>query len=60
MPAIAKMQHCDYCGAEIGVFVKQWREVLSCGERECDRHVRDIEQQEREEAHEQLDRERGW
>lgn len=52
-----KMLHCDYCGKEIGVGVREWHERISCGERECERRVRDDYEQEREEAHERLDRE---
>ena len=55
-----KMLYCDYCGVEIGMGVRQWREKLSCGAKECDRAIRDEEMAEREEAHEQLDRDMGW
>jgi hypothetical protein len=32
----------------------------TCGKRECEREARDQDRFEREEAHRQLDEERGW
>lgn len=55
-----KMQHCDYCGEEIGVFAKYPGDILSCGQIECNRAARDDEQARRDEAHEQLDRDMGY
>lgn len=55
-----KMKHCAYCGDELGM-TKSWdREPEACGKRECQREVSDMYRQEREEAHEQLDRDMGW
>lgn len=54
-----KMRHCCNCGEELGVYADYDR-YDTCGKRECDRAVRDDLAQEREEAHEQLDRDMGW
>ena len=35
----AKMQHCFWCGAELGVYEGRWRELEACGERECQREL---------------------
>lgn len=54
-----KMRHCFNCGAELGV--SAYHDPLdTCGARECERAARDAAQQERDEAHEQLDRDMGW
>lgn len=53
-----KMQYCANCGAELGEGFNFGPE--SCGDRECDRAVRDGYEAEREEAHEQLDRDLGY
>ena len=55
-----KMLYCDYCGAEVGIGVRSWREIISCGERECYRMEREAYEQEREEAHQELDERMGW
>jgi len=55
-----KLQFCDYCGTEIGFFVRQWREMYTCGARECQRWERDQHEAEREEAHQRLDEDMGW
>lgn len=55
-----KMQHCHYCGEELGVFDAYYGDIQSCGKRECERSARDIQAQERDEAHEQLDRDMGY
>ena len=34
-----KMQHCFNCGAECGVFDNYWRDLVTCGNRECDREA---------------------
>lgn len=54
-----KIYHCFNCGAELppSRFHDQFD---TCGERECDREARNAMQAEREEAHEQLDRDMGW
>jgi hypothetical protein len=56
-----KMKHCAYCGDEIGpAGFDDYRNPESCGKTECNREVRDMYAQEREEAHDQLDRDMGW
>jgi len=60
MSKLAKMQYCEYCGDELGVYVKFGRDIDTCGKRECERYARDVQVQERDEAHEQLDRDMGW
>lgn len=60
MTRSSKMQHCWYCGAELGVYVAYYGDRETCGETECVRAVRDAELAERDEAHEQLDQDRGW
>jgi len=57
----AKMRHCCYCGAELGVYAaRDYDRRDTCGASECDRAVRDDMEAERFEAHERLDRDRGW
>ena len=55
----AKMQYCDYCGDEIGVGHRYYRDRQTCGKGECERWARDEEQAERDQAHEELDRNMG-
>jgi hypothetical protein len=56
-----KMHFCFYCGAELGVYDSRWADPLdNCGKRECAREARDAAIQERDEAHERLDRDMGW
>ena len=35
-----KMQHCFNCGEECGVFDNHWRDLVTCGKRECEREAR--------------------
>lgn len=56
----AKMQHCWFCGKELGVYKKPYSDRDTCGARECEREARYEELAEREQAHEQLDRDNGW
>jgi hypothetical protein len=55
-----KMQHCCYCGAELGIYEKYHGDLDTCGARECEREMHSMLQAERDEAHEQLDRDMGW
>jgi hypothetical protein len=55
-----KMQHCFYCGEELGVYDNFGERYETCGKSECNREARNCEAAERDEAHEQLDRDRGW
>jgi hypothetical protein len=53
------MRHCNNCGEELG---RSWHRdpYDTCGKRECEREARYQAQADREEAHEQLDRDLGW
>ena len=54
-----KMRHCFNCGEELGVL--DWYDRWDhCGKQECAREARDGMRAEREEAHEQLDRDLGY
>jgi hypothetical protein len=55
-----KMKHCAYCGDEIDMTESWDREPEPCGKPECNREVRDMYRAERDEAHEQLDRDMGY
>src|SRR5258708_7203900 len=59
MTKAARMRHCFYCGAELGVYANA-DPLDSCGKPECERAARDEERAEREEAHRKLDEDRGW
>lgn len=56
------MHYCFYCGEELGMF--EWkqrqRDMDTCGKRECEREARQCAAEEREQAHEELDRMNGW
>lgn len=58
--ASERMQHCFNCGEELGVFRSYHGDRNTCGRQECERAARDDERGEREQAHEELDRDRGW
>jgi hypothetical protein len=47
-----RMQHCDYCGEELGVFEHHSREdgPKSCSAKECTKSARDDERAAREQA----------
>lgn len=47
-----KMQHCFNCGADLGVYVKHFRDLDTCGEVTCERERRAAERAEDEEAQE--------
>lgn len=53
-----KMKHCAWCGEYLGEACDN--EPESCGKPECNREVRDMQEADRQEAHEQLDRDMGW
>ena len=56
------VSECEYCGANLGGPVDKWdqMDVITCGARECERWARDCQQQMRDEAHDQLDRDLGY
>jgi hypothetical protein len=53
------MRHCFYCGEELG---RYWDKdpLDTCGKAECNREARYADQEIREEAHRQLDRDLGY
>lgn len=55
-----KMKYCAYCGEELGMTQSWDRDPESCGKPECNREVSAMYREEREQAHEQLDRDMGW
>lgn len=56
-----KIHNCEYCGEDLGCDVDKWPgEMVTCGKQECQRAERDFYQEQREEAHEQLDRDMGY
>ena len=54
-----KMNYCFNCGDELGVYSAHYP-LDDCGKQECVREARNCQAQEREEAHEELDRDMGW
>ncbi len=56
---IPKMRFCFNCGAELGCYADH-DPLDDCGAQECQRAARDAHAQERDEAHERLDRDMGW
>ena len=59
MPKQAKERFCFNCGASMGVYADYDR-LDDCGSPECQREAQNALRAEREEAHEELDRSRGW
>lgn len=56
-----KVRHCPYCGDDMGFIEnRDYDRNDPCGKTECCREARDASNAEREDAHEQLDREMGW
>ena len=53
------MRHCFNCGQELGVYADH-DPMDDCGKRECVRAAQDCHEQEREEAHDNLERDMGW
>lgn len=52
---------CWNCGDSMGFVEDRYHERTDvCGKRECNRAASDAAAQERDEAHEQLDRDLGW
>jgi hypothetical protein len=54
-----RMRHCFNCGAELGAYA-DYHPLDTCGKTECEREAAEAVLRERQEAHEQLDRDRGW
>ena len=60
-PPAQRRHHCWNCGADMGVYDRRYcRSDDVCGSSECNRASRDAQQQERDEAHEALDRDMGF
>lgn len=59
MARAPKMQHCFNCGAELGVYVDS-DPLDCCGKLECQREASAAMLEERERAHDELDRMNGW
>jgi hypothetical protein len=58
---MATRTQCEYCGDDLGGFVdKRYGEPVTCGKRECERWAYEDTRIDREDAHERLDRMRGW
>ena len=56
-----KERFCWVCGVSLGVVENRYYDRSdTCGSRECAREARDAAIAERDEAHEQLDRDMGW
>jgi hypothetical protein len=55
----APMRHCFYCGEPLGRY-RDHDPLDTCGASECLREARAIASEQRDAAHEQLDRDLGW
>jgi hypothetical protein len=61
MASEAQERFCWNCGTSLGFIEGKYHDRRdTCGARECERAARDAISEERREAHEQLDRDRGW
>lgn len=60
-PAPTKERFCWNCGRSMGRIESRYYERTdTCGAIECSRAERDMHREEREEAHRDLDEQRGW
>jgi hypothetical protein len=56
-----RRQYCWNCGADMGEWDRRYCESRDvCGKLECNRAAQDAAREERDNAHEQLDRDMGW
>lgn len=56
-----KMRYCFNCGEELGMMTSsQYDPFDTCGKSACEREARYTMESDRADAHEQLDRDRGW
>lgn len=53
------MRHCFNCGAELGRY-RDYDRLDTCGKTECVREANQARVEEREDAHERLDRDLGY
>lgn len=57
----AKERFCPYCGDSMGVIeYRNYDRRDPCGKTECDKAAQNVANAEREEAHEQIDRDMGY
>lgn len=59
MARTPKLRHCFNCGSEMGVYA-DYDPLDTCGQTECNREAAASMAQQRDEAHEQLDRDLGY
>jgi hypothetical protein len=59
-PEPKRRHHCAYCGDDMGPWNAYSRRGDCCGKGECQNFEREEARAEREEAHEQLDRDLGY
>ena len=57
---MSRRHHCFNCGEDLGPWDRFSDRMDTCGAPECDREARNAYAQERDEAHEALDRDMGW
>jgi len=56
-----RVRHCPYCGDDMGFIEDRYYERNDpCGKQSCMREASDCEREERDNAHDQLDRDNGW
>lgn len=52
-----KVRHCWVCGDDMGFIENRYYDPSdTCGNRECEREARDAHESDRQEAHDELDR----
>lgn len=56
----ARRHRCFNCGEDLGEWDRFSDGLDTCGQSECNREARHAYAQERDEAHERLDRDMGW
>ena len=60
-PPQSRERYCWHCGSSMGVIENRYYDRGdTCGRSECERAARDAARQEREDAHDALDADRGW
>jgi hypothetical protein len=60
LKATPRRHHCFNCGEDLGEWDRFCDQNDTCGSAECNREAQWQAQAERDEAHEQLDRDLGW
>lgn len=60
-PPRGRVRYCWHCGENMGFIDSRiYDRRDTCGAAECEREARNADAGERHDAHEQLDRDRGW